>query len=394
MRASRRTVLAAGAGALSLSFPLAAFGQNNATDKRFIFIILRGGMDGLAAVPAIGDAAYASARGRLAADDALRLDSTFALHPNLPKLHGMYAAGEALIVHACATAYRDRSHFDAQNVLESGAAAPFARDAGWLNAALGALPGALRGSRRELGLALASQAPLAMRGETAVATWSPSPLPETNADTLARLMALYRERDAQLAQALDDAIAANALAGDDAMNGARGPRAIDALARVAANFLARDDGPIAAMIELNGWDTHAQQGLAQGALARNLRTLDAGLDALKTAMGERWRHTIVVAATEFGRTVAPNGAGGTDHGTAGAAILVGGAVQGGRVLADWPGLAPSALYEGRDLRPTTDLRAVLKGVLADHLQAPNAALERTVFPDSAAARATPGLVGA
>ncbi|HYD72958.1 MAG TPA: DUF1501 domain-containing protein [Candidatus Binatia bacterium] len=394
---NRRTLLGASAGAAALSFPVFAFGQAQATDKRLLVVILRGGMDGLSAVPAIGDPTYAGLRGRLALQRSgqsavLPLDDTFALHPNLQKMHALYHAGELLPVHACATAYRERSHFDAQNVLETGAAVPMARGEGWLNRALGSLPRA----RPEMGMALSAQAPLILRGPTPVATWSPSRLPDVNTDTMSRLLALYDARDPALANALESAMSANLVAmeaGADAMS-ERGGRNIVPIAQIAARFLKDENGPIAAVMETNGWDTHAGQGAEQGALARNLTQLDNGLDAFKTEMGAQWRNTVVIIATEFGRTAAPNGGGGTDHGTGAAAFLAGGAVSGGRVLADWPGLTRGALHEGRDLRPTTDLRAVFKGVLADHLQIPTAALDRDAFPDSNGVRAAQDLLRA
>jgi uncharacterized protein (DUF1501 family) len=389
----RRHLLAGSLAALS--FPTFAFGQSLATDKRLLVVILRGGLDGLAAVPAIGDPHYASIRGRLAArregpNAALPLDDTFALHNNLPKLHALYRAGELMPIHACATAYRERSHFDAQNVLETGGAHPFVRSEGWLNKALGALPRA----RPEMGVALSGQAPLILRGATPVATWSPSSLPDVDSDTITRLMSLYEARDPALANALNAALAANNVAADaGGMNSGRG-RPIAAMAQVAARFLKDDSGPIAAVMEMTGWDTHANQGLDQGALARGLTALDDGVDAFKREMGPAWRDTVVIIATEFGRTVAPNGGNGTDHGTGAAAFLAGGAVRGGRVLADWPGLQRSALHEGRDLRPTTDLRAIFKGVLADHLNVSTAALNTEAFPDSSNVRATQGLLRA
>jgi uncharacterized protein (DUF1501 family) len=343
-------------------------------------------MDGLSAVPAIGDPAFATLRGRLAVsrDAALPLDGDFALHPRLSKMHALYRAGELLPIHACATSYRERSHFDAQNVLETGASAPFARDDGWLNTALAALPR----SRAEMGVALSAQAPLILRGPASVSTWSPSALPDLDADTLARLLDLYQERDPALANALDTAISANAVAMEAGAGdmGGRGARNLTPIAQIAARFLKTEGGPIAAVVETTGWDTHANQGVEQGALARALTSLDDGLDAFRTEMGSAWADAIVVIATEFGRTAAPNGAGGTDHGTGAAAFIAGGAVRGGRVLADWPGLSRAALHDGRDLRPTTDLRSILKSVLADHLSVPSYALERDVFPDSAAAR--------
>lgn len=386
---NRRTLLAGASGAAALSFPTFAFGQAHATDKRLLVIILRGAMDGLSAAPPIGDRDYAGLRGALAlhregAGAALPLDSTFALHPSLPTLKRFYDAGEMTLIHACATSYRERSHFDAQNMLETGAAMPFARSEGWLNSALGALPGA----RGDLGVALSAQAPLVLRGAASIATWSPSVLPSVEETTVERLLTLYNARDPALADALNAAVRANAVAMDAGADGmaAGNHRRIAPLAEVAARFLKDPAGPTAAVIDMGGWDTHANQGAALGALARNLAALDDGIDAFKREVGPAWSNTAIILATEFGRTARPNGAGGTDHGTGAAAFLAGGAVRGGRVLSDWPGLSTGALYQNRDLRSTTDLRGVLKGVLSDHLRVPSAALERDVFPGSSAAR--------
>lgn len=383
MSLTRRAAL--GAGIATLAIPSIAFGV--ASNKRLVVIVLRGGMDGLAAVAPIGDPAYASARRELALAETLPLSGAFALHPRFTNLHASYRAGEATIIHATCTPYRERSHFDAQNVLETGGARPYARDSGWLNVALGGLAADTRASRRELGLAIGQQAPLVLRGDAAVTTWSPSPLPDANADTIARLMDLYGRRDPALAGALQSAVDANAIAmnaGDMGGGGRNVARSIEPLAKAAAGFLKRPDGPVAAVLEMSGWDTHAQQGAGAGQLANTFGLLDAGLGTLKSEMGAAWRDTAVLVMTEFGRTVAPNGNRGSDHGTASAAFLLGGAVAGGKVVADWPGLAAAQLHEGRDLRPTTDLRAVLKGVLADHLGISSAALANA-FPDSAAA---------
>ncbi len=397
MTITRRTSFIAPAALLAgaaLSFPRAAFAANS--NNRFVFVILRGGLDGLSAAPPIGDTNYERARKGLALEAPLKLDTTFALHPNLKNLHAMAQAKELTLIHAVATPYRERSHFDAQNVLETGAGSPFARTYGWLNAALKSLPAQ---NRKELGLALSGQAPLVLRGDAAVATWSPSILPSADGDTVARLMALYRKTDAQLANALQAAAATNGVAAEsgamNAMSGARGQpqQQVAVLARAAAGFLKQPDGPVAAVIEIGGWDTHTGQGLAQGALARNLTALDEGMAALKKDLGPLWANTAVVIATEFGRTVAMNGGGGTDHGTAAAAFLLGGAVK-GRVIADWPGLSTAQLYEARDLKPTTDIRAVLKGVLRDHLGVAQAALNNTVFPGSAAVKPMDGLLRA
>jgi uncharacterized protein (DUF1501 family) len=174
---------------------------------------------------------------------------------------------------------------------------------------------------------------------------------------------------------------------------ARGGARYVEVIRAAAGFLRRDDGPQIAVFDATGWDTHANEGAAQGQLAARLGALDTGLRTLKDQLGPVWKDTAVLIATEFGRTAATNGTRGTDHGTGAAAFLLGGAVRGGRVIADWPGLSTRALYQGRDLNPTLDMRAVLKGVLGDHMRVSSAALDSSVFPESAAARPLGGLVG-
>jgi uncharacterized protein (DUF1501 family) len=398
MTLSRRDALFfAGAGAASLAIPASAFAAD-ARGKRLVLVILRGGLDGLSAVAPIGDPDHVRARRGIALpnpgekDGGLPLDGFFALHPALPQAHAMYQAGELLCLHAVSTPYRERSHFDAQNVLETGAGQPFARDAGWLNAALAALPVERKAGRKELGIALSAQAPLVARGGAAMATWSPSPLPNADSDTLARLMDLYRKRDAALAEALEGAAAANAMVSAEAMDARNPARAFVPIAKAAATFLKRPDGPVAAVLEMSGFDTHAQQAGQLSALNRGLGGLDAGLAALKAELGPVWADTVVVVVTEFGRTVAMNGTRGTDHGTAFAAFLAGGALKGGRVLADWPGLSPTALLDGRDLRPTADVRCALKSIVGDHLGVATAALNATVFPDATGAQPQPNLL--
>jgi uncharacterized protein (DUF1501 family) len=376
-------------------------------DGRVVFIIMRGALDGLSAVPPYGDPAYVALRGPLAvpapgaSGGGLQLDRLFALHPSLTFLHERYASGELAAMHAVATPYRERSHFDGQDVLESGVALPHASESGWLNRAL-QLKDA--GSAR-LGIALGANVPLVMRGPAEVASWSPSKLASLSDDTLQRVTDLY-SKDPVLSQRLADALASNAIAAEgqasqesmknapmDATAAQRGNavRYVETV-RALASFLRRDDGPRVAVMETSGWDTHANEGGAQGQLAQRLAALDAGLRELCAALGPVWRNTSVLLATEFGRTAASNGTRGTDHGTGSAALLVGGAVAGGRVLADWPGLHASALYEGRDLRPTLDLRSVMKGVLHDQLQLSDRELDSVVFPDSGHERRLEGLI--
>jgi uncharacterized protein (DUF1501 family) len=387
-----RTALAAGiAGSGGLLASRVSFAAAGAGDARFVFVLLRGALDGLAAVPAVGDPDYLRLRGELDLSHSAalhRLDDTFALHPSLNFMAEEWSAKRLAVVHAVATPYRERSHFDAQDVLESGYTRPHAAQSGWLNRALGALPAAARGAGRNAGVALGANIPLVMRGATEVASWSPGRMPDLSSDTLQRIAQMYA-KDELLSQRLADALAADEIAAQGAgMNGmggaagAPGGAQLAQTARAAAGFLTQSDGPRVAVFETTGWDTHANQGAEQGALSLRLAGLDAGLRALRDALGTTWDRTVVLVATEFGRTVAINGTRGTDHGTGAAAFVVGGAVHGGRVLGQWPGLKAADLYQGRDLRPTTDLRSVMKTVLRDHLQVARRHLDNAVFPDS------------
>ena len=377
--------LAAGAAAM---LPRCVF-ADAATDARFVLVILRGALDGLAAVPAYGDGAYASKRGALAITaPQLKLDGMFALNPSLPQLHERFQSKELIVFHAVASPYRERSHFDGQDLLENGTSAPKSAHDGWLNRALPLLPEAKRRATDRVALALAQNVPLVLRGDARVGSWAPSRLPDTDSDTLQRIADLY-STDEYFASRLQSALAADSVVGEGEGMGAgrRDPlNALNTVAAAAGKFLAAADGPRIAVLEATGWDTHANQGAERGQLANRLRGLDQALSSLRTGLAGAWARSAVLVVTEFGRTVAVNGTGGTDHGTATCAFLVGGAVAGGRVVADWPGLASSALYEGRDLRPTLDLRSVMKSALALHLGAAESGIEERVFPGSRAAR--------
>ena len=385
-----RRMLLATSARLALLAPFARIARALPNpDARFVLVILRGGLDGLAAVPPYGEPRYRSLRGAIALDapgtdgGALELDGLFGLHPSLAGLHALYAQRELAVLHAVATPYRERSHFDAQKVLEAGLAKPAAAAGGWLNRALVELA---KTHDERAAIALAESVPLVLRGEFGVNAWAPSHLPDADADTLARVRRLYEATDPALARRLSDALAAREIAGDAGVGSGRmggaGGGQVAPLATAAARFLKSDDGPRIAVLDVGGWDTHANQGAGAGSLAQRLRALDAGLQTFKTELGVAWRETCVLVVTEFGRTVAVNGTRGTDHGTAGCAFLAGGAVAGGRVISDWPGLAASDLREGRDLRATTDLRAVFKGVLAERFGIAEPALGRAVFPES------------
>jgi uncharacterized protein (DUF1501 family) len=398
----RRTLLG-GLAAAGLTAPLGslAFAAGPA-QRKLVLVILRGAMDGLAAVPPLGDPHYARLRGDLALPSdgegaAARLTDVFGLHPSLSFLRARWAAGELAILHAAASAYRERSHFDGQDVLESGAAAVFAARDGWLNRALTALPPESRVS----GVAIANAMPLVLRGPGSASTWAPSFAPEADDDTLTRLMDLYAG-DTLLGPLLAQAIQTDALAqgagmaqSDPSAGAARGrfgAGAYQMLAQAASRLLAAPDGPATAVLSFEGWDTHANQGAATGQLAARFQGLDAALRALHDGLGPLWAQTVVVVATEFGRTVAQNGARGTDHGTGGAAFVLGGAVRGGRMLGDWPGLAPQALYEGRDLAPANDLRGLFASVLESHWGLEPRVVAQQVFPNAGVLRREAGLL--
>jgi uncharacterized protein (DUF1501 family) len=379
----RREFLAGAAGAIALvAAPHIAIAQA-LTDRRFVFIIQRGAADGLGTLAPTADPAFAGVRGAFAEDFAggARLGD-FTLHPNMAQAASLYRAREALFVHAVASPYRDRSHFDGQNVLETGGNTAYALRDGWMNRLLGLLP-----SKDGRAIAVSATVPVVLRGTREVASFAPSALPDASDDLLARVGNLY-EQDAELHAAWAQAMQTRTMAGDLTANGGQNGAATGALA---ARLLGGADGARVAVIETGGWDTHANQ---RGRLGFQLRGLDAMIGALKTGLGADWSNTLVLVATEFGRTAAPNGTGGTDHGTASMAMLFGGAVAGGRVLADWPGLALPALYEGRDLKPTMDLDLLIASAVSEHYRLDPARTGRTLFPNIGAGRPLEGLIRA
>ncbi|RUN76777.1 DUF1501 domain-containing protein [Sphingomonas sp. TF3] len=379
----RRSFIGASvAGALTLALsPRMAFAKAE-TDKRFVFIIQRGAADGLGIVAPVGDPAFVGARGDLAADfaTAAKLDSMFALHPELSVLGGLYTKKQALFAHAVASPYRDRSHFDGQNVLESGGTSAYQVKDGWLNRLLGVLP-----PTEAKAIAVSATVPLALRGRHDVSSYAPSGLPQASDDLMQRVTMLY-QGDSQLHALWSEAMNTRQLTSDLAGGGGANAAATGALA---ARLLAPADGARIAMIETGGWDTHTQQ---RQRLAGQLKGLDAMIAALQTGLGPLWNDTMVLVATEFGRTVAVNGTGGTDHGTGTAAMLIGGGVRGGRVLADWPGLSPAALFEARDLKPTMQLDAFIGGAVAGHFGVDPARTMAALFPETKRVAAVRGLV--
>ena len=406
---TRRDMLL-GSGALFAWAYAPKLARAEGRDPRVLVIVLRGALDGLAMVAPVGDPDWVGLRGDRALvldgrTPALPLDSLFALNPAMPNLHRLYKAQQAAIVHATATPYRERSHFDGQDVLESGLSKPGATDSGWLNRALSLLEADGRvnpqGSRA---FAVGPVTPLVVRGTAPIMSWVPPQLLPASDDTHMRLLDLYRLTDPKLARALEGRRDLVALARDgaiDAITPRDGETPATGIARVreyfanaagtAAKYLARPDGPRVGAVGFVGWDTHINEGAVGGQLAGLLGALDEALGAIERAMADAWAETVVAVVTEFGRTARINGTDGTDHGIATVAVLAGGALKGGRVIADWPGLKPGDLHEGRDLKPTIDLRAVLKGVLKDHLRVDERALAANVFPGTGDVKPMTGL---
>ncbi len=406
-QATRRELLA-GSGALFAWAFAPKLARAEGRDPRFLTIVLRGALDGLAAVAPVGDPDWIKLRGDKAlkaeGNSALALDEFYALNPAMPNLHRLYRAGQAIVVHAAATPYRERSHFDGQDVLESGLPRPAKVDSGWLNRALGTLE-AGESAQRPNGrraFAVGPVTPLVVRGPAPVFSWAPPRLPPVADETTMRLIDLYRHTDPELARVLEDRMAPARPAGVRPQD--MGPAVqlgninliksyFAEVAGAAGKVLASADGPRVGALALDGWDTHANEGAVTGRLANLLGALDGALAAIEQNMGPAWQETVVALITEFGRTARINGTDGTDHGTATVALLAGGALKGGRVIADWPGLKEADLHDKRDLKATTDLRAVLKGLLRDHLRVEDRVLAADVFPGSDGVMAIEGLVG-
>ncbi|CDN52227.1 DUF1501 domain-containing protein [Neorhizobium galegae] len=398
---TRRAVLGASGALFAWAFMPRFAHAAGGRDPRFVTIILRGALDGLTAVPPIGDPDYEALRQQSAmridgANPALPLDGFFALHPSMRNFQRLFRAGQAAVVHASATAYRDRSHFDGQDVLESGFPSPGHVETGWLNRLLEGLPAGERvapgAAERVRGLSVGTTAALLIRGKAPVLGWAPSILKPADGDLAPRLADLYGQKDPVLARLLQEGIDTGKIAsGIDikARGGPGDPNGMEQMARGAARLIAHPEGPRVAALAFEGWDTHAQE---TDRLAKLLTGLDNALAAFEQELGPVWKDTAILVATEFGRTARVNGTEGTDHGTGTTAFLAGGAIRGGRVITDWPGLKEAQLRDGRDLAPTTDIRAIIKGVATDLLGANANHLRDVVFPGSESVQAVKGLI--
>lgn len=390
MLLTRRQLMGVTAGLFSWAHMPTWAEAATVADPRLLVVVLRGGMDGINTVVPHGDPAYEAMRRDVAfaPGSTVDLDGYFGLHPSMPNFARMYGEGEAAVVHAVCTPLRNRSHFDAQDNLENGLPGLASNTTGWLNRLLTALPAGAPIKTR--GAIEIGEAPLILRGPAPVLGWSPTWFQPFDGAARASLRSLYGAQDPAMLRALDLGLAARQLASGHASDDGLGT--LRKGFRGAGRLLAEPAGPRIAVLSVDGFDTHSRQGVLTGTLAGLLSTLDTALEDFRGTVGAAWSQTVVLCVTEFGRSVRANGDGGTDHGVGTVALLAGGAVDGGKVVCDWPGIGSNQLYDGGDLRPTTDLRAVFKGVLREHLDVPDTILERQVFPSSAAVRPLSGLV--
>lgn len=401
---NRRSLLGLGASlGVTVSFlgtQAFAASEGDLARKKLVVVICRGGMDGLSVSPPIGDPNYAALRGSIAMqrDQVRMLDETFGLHPELKTVYALAQKGQARIAPAIASPDRARSHFEAQDVLETGSAKVYGAETGWLNRTLEALAPV----RQVEGLSVGTTAPLILRGKVQAASWSPGKLVDETARLPSLLQDLYKsdpllgpafarglETEAMAETAMAGMAGANPMAAQDLARNRAGTETARKLGSTLGGFMIQAGGPQIAAVSLDGFDTHANQ---LGQIATRLAYMDAVLDGLNQGLGAEWKNTVVIAVTEFGRTARVNGTGGTDHGTASTGLILGGALKPGGIIGDWPGLAEKALFENRDTAPTLDMRGLFKGVLADHMGVDRALLDRKIFPDSLGVRPVAGLV--
>jgi uncharacterized protein (DUF1501 family) len=394
----RRQLLHFGAFTLG-GLPVSLVSAQSASQKKLVVVMLRGAVDGLSVVAPYAEPEYAASRPQIAlpppgADDGLlKLDAMFGLHPALAPLKRHWDGGQLAFVHASGSPDPTRSHFDAQDYLESGTPGRKSTPDGWLNRLLGVLPGEPAPTRA---ISQGSTPPRIFAGTTSVANLGLGPNAMQrraidNPQLQAGLAKLYAS-DAQLSGTLRDTtegrsgMARSMAAGERSMDpnadaGAPSARSFAADARRLGTLIRKDPHTQLAFTAVGGWDTHVNQGAARGQLANRLASLGEGLDALSAGLGDAYKDTVIVVVSEFGRTLRQNGNGGTDHGRGNVMWLMGGPIAGGQVLGDWPGLDKSALADGRDLAVANDFRQVLSPVLQRHLGLTETALA-TVFPQA------------
>ena len=347
-----------------LGSPLFSARAEQLEKRNLVVVLLRGGMDGLTAVPP-RDPILASHRPDIMVENTLPLNADFDLNPRLQEFYKCWKEGKASICHATNIPYTMRSHFEGQDVMESGGRTPFALSTGWLGRGIHAA--------NLDGLAISLPMPLLLRGPTSVDNYYPTYLNAPSLDMMQSVHASY-PADSLLAQTMGKVISRPV-----SMMKSTSSRDAHDLARAASRMLAKPDGPRVAVFDIEGFDTHASQGGDEGEHADKLADYDLILSRLKQGMGNAFDNTVIVTLTEFGRKLDQNGGNGTEHGYGTAVLLAGGLVKGGMVHADWPGLQKKHLFEGQDLNATMDARSIYCSAMATCFQVDFEQLKRDVF---------------
>jgi uncharacterized protein (DUF1501 family) len=373
MKISRRDFLKGTATSLFLAgFNLPALATSS-RKKNLVVIMLRGGMDGLCAVPVIGDKNFEKRRKSILIEDTIKLNSDFALHPRLIGFNKCWNENTGSIVHATSIPYKQRSHFEGQNLMESGGRVPYQEKTGWVGRAMKLAN--LQGD----GLALSLPMPLLLRGipknNNYFPTWGRLP----RKDTLDLLKSVYADSsEDELLQMMNfikkrkDEQMISGTGGKDRQKNKN-------LARQAAKYLRKSDGPRVAVFEVNGFDTHAAQGGVDGTHTECLVEMDEIINNLRDNLQEAYKDTIILTVTEFGRTIKQNGGNGTEHGYGTAIFMAGGLIKKSQVHTDWPGLKRKEMYEGRDLNATIDARSVYASAMSTVFDLDFKRIQKDVF---------------
>ena len=373
MKISRRDFLKGTATTLFLAgFNLPALATTS-KKKNLVVIMLRGGMDGLCAVPIIGDKNFEKRRKSILIENTIKLNSDFALHPRLIGFNKCWNDNTGSIVHATSIPYTQRSHFEGQNLMESGGRTPYQEKTGWVGRAMKLAN--LQGD----GLALSLPMPLLLRGIPKNNNYFPADGRLPRKDTLDLLRSVYADSSEDELLEMMDFIKKRK---DEQMMGGtsgRGKRKNKNLARQAATYLRKSDGPRVAVFEVNGFDTHAAQGGVDGTHTKCLVEMDEIINNLRDNLQEAYKDTIILTVTEFGRTIKQNGGNGTEHGYGTAIFMAGGLLKKSQVHTDWPGLKRKELYDGRDLNATIDARSVYASAMSTVFDLDFKRIQKDVF---------------
>ena len=371
MKISRRNFLKGTATSLFLAgFNLPVFASPK--KKNLIVIMLRGGMDGLCAAPIIGDKNFEKRRKNILIENTIKLNSDFALHPKLNGFKECWNENTGAIVHATSIPYTARSHFEGQNLMESGGKVPYQEKTGWVGRAMKLAN--LKGD----GLALSLPMPLLLRGVPKNNNFYPTDGKLPREETLELLKSVYADSSEE--ELLDMMNFIKIRKNEQMMGGGSSfdKRNNRNLAMKAAQMLSDPNGPRVAVFEVNGFDTHAAQGGVDGTHTKCLVEMDTIMQNLKIAQ-KAYNNSIILTVTEFGRTIKQNGGNGTEHGYGTAIFLAGGLVKKSQVYTDWPGLKRKELYEGRDLNATIDARSVYASAMSTVFDLDFKRIEKDVF---------------